>query len=102
MGLCVTVLSVLYMVIWKKALKRHESESESHSVLSNSLRPHGLVHGIPQARILEWEPFPSPGDLPNPGIKPRSPALQADSLPSEPPGKRHSLNNSSGVSVGEI
>ena len=32
-------------------------------------------------------PFPSPGDLPNPGIKPRSPALQADALPSEPPGK---------------
>ena len=32
-------------------------------------------------------PFPSPGDLPNPGIEPRSPALQADVLPSEPPGK---------------
>ena len=32
-------------------------------------------------------PNPSPGDLPNPGIKPRSPTLQADSLPSEPPGK---------------
>ena len=32
-------------------------------------------------------PFPSPGDLPDPGIKPWSPALQADSLPSEPPGK---------------
>ena len=32
-------------------------------------------------------PFPSPGDLPDPGIKHRSPALQADSLPSEPPGK---------------
>ena len=31
--------------------------------------------------------MPSPGDLTNPGIKPRSPALQADSLPSEPPGK---------------
>ena len=31
-------------------------------------------------------PFPSPGNLPNPGIEPRSPALQADSLPSEPPG----------------
>jgi len=30
-------------------------------------------------------PFPSPGDIPNPGINPRSPALQADSLPSEPP-----------------
>ena len=32
-------------------------------------------------------PFPSPGDLPNPGIVPRSPALQADSLPAEPKGK---------------
>ena len=32
-------------------------------------------------------PFPPPGDLPNPGIEPRSPALQADSLLSEPPGK---------------
>ena len=32
-------------------------------------------------------PFPSPGDLPNPGIEPRSPALQADSLLPEPPGK---------------
>ena len=31
--------------------------------------------------------FPSPGDLPNPGIEPRSPTLQADSLPAEPPGK---------------
>ena len=32
-------------------------------------------------------PFPSPGDLPNPGIEPGSPALQADTLPSELPGK---------------
>ena len=32
-------------------------------------------------------PFPSPGDLPNPGIGPRSPALQADSSPAEPQGK---------------
>ena len=32
-------------------------------------------------------PFPSPGDLPDPGIEPGSPALRADSLPSEPPGK---------------
>ena len=31
--------------------------------------------------------FPSPGDLPNPGTEPRSPTLQADALPSEPPGK---------------
>ena len=45
------------------------------------------VHGILQARILEWVPFPSPGDLPNPGIEPRSLALQADAL-SKPPGKQ--------------
>ena len=40
------------------------------------------VWGILQARILEL-PFPSPGGLPNPGIEPWSPALQADSLPTE-------------------
>ena len=45
------------------------------------------VRGILQARILEWVAFPSPGDLPDPGIKPRSPTLQADSLPAEPQGK---------------
>ena len=43
------------------------------------------VHGFLQARILE--PFPSPGDLPNPGIEPMSPALQADSLQTELSGK---------------
>ena len=42
------------------------------------------VRGILQARILEWVPFPSPGDLPNPGIEPRSPSLQVGSLPAEP------------------
>ena len=45
------------------------------------------VHGILQARILEWAAFPSSGDLLNPGIEPRFPALQADSLPAEPQGK---------------
>ena len=49
--------------------------------------PGSSVHGILQTRILDQLPFPSPGDLPNPGIKPRSPALQQDSLPSEPPQK---------------
>ena len=46
-----------------------------------------FVHGIFQAKVLEWVAIPSPGDLPEPGIEPRSPALQADALPSEPPGK---------------
>ena len=49
--------------------------------------PESSVHGILQARVLEWLPFPSPGDLPNTGIEAGSPALQADSLPSEPPRK---------------
>ena len=39
--------------------------------------------------------FPSPGDLPDPGIKPESLELQADSLPSELPGKPHVSNNNS-------
>ena len=46
--------------------------------------PGSSVHGIFQARILEWVAFPSPGDLLNPGIEPMapvSPVLQADSLP---------------------
>ena len=45
------------------------------------------VHGVLQARILEWVPFPSPRDLTDPGIEPGSPVLQADSLLSEPLGK---------------
>ena len=40
-----------------------------------------------QARILEWVPFPSPKELPNPEMEPSSPTLQADSLPAEPQGK---------------
>ena len=64
----------------------YENESESHSVISDSLQPQGLVHGILQARILEWVAFLFSRGLPNPGIKPRSPALQADSLPAGPQG----------------
>ena len=44
------------------------------------------VHGILQSRILEWVAFPFSRGSSQPGIKPRS-ALQADSLPAEPPGK---------------
>ena len=42
--------------------------------------PGSSVHGILQARILEWVAMPSPGNHPNPGIEPESPALQVDSL----------------------
>ena len=49
--------------------------------------PGSSVHGFPRQEYCHELPFPSSGDLPNPGIKPRSPVLQADSLPTEPPGK---------------
>ena len=45
------------------------------------------VHGILQARILEWVAFPFFRGSPTSGIEPRSPTLQADSLPAEPQGK---------------
>ena len=46
-------------------------------------------------------PFPTPGDLRNPGIEPRSPSLQADSLRSEPPGKPlNSTRVKTGTEVG--
>ena len=50
------------------------------------------VYGILQARILEGLPCPPPGDLHNPGIELGSPALQVDSLLSEPPGKPRNTN----------
>ena len=46
-----------------------------------------LSTGFSRQEYWNGLPFPSPGDLPNPGIEPRSLALQADALTSEPPGK---------------
>ena len=45
------------------------------------------IHGIFQAKYWSGLLFPSPDDLPDPGIEPGSPELQADALPSEPAGK---------------
>ena len=71
--------------------------------------PGSSVHGIPQAGILKWVAIPSPGNLPNPGTEPGSPTLQADSLPSEPPGnflkaylKFHFLNISNISVLGDL
>jgi len=60
-----------------------------HSVMSNSVTPWTVtsIHGILQQEYWSGWPLPSPGDLHESGIEPGSPALQADSLPSEPPGK---------------
>ena len=66
----------------------------SRSVVSDSLQSHELQ---PTRLLCPWRfsrqeylnrlPCPPPGDLPDPGIEPRSPTLEVDSLPSEPPGK---------------
>ena len=71
----------------------------SRSVMSDSCNPidcslpGSSVHGILQQEYWSGLPFPSAGDLPDPEIKPRSPALQADSLPTElqgnPPKKNY-------------
>ena len=75
------VLEILEM-LGKQALW---SESEVAQLRLTLFDP-TVIHRILQARILEWVAVPSP-DLSNPGIKPRSPTLQVDSLPAEPPGK---------------
>ena len=68
------------------SLKKSESQSaQSCPTLCDPMDY--TTFGILQARVLEWVAFPSPGDLPNPGIKPRSPTLQEDSLPTESQGK---------------
>ena len=87
-------------IIFLQALNS-SSESVSHSVVSNSLRPHGLKPArlllfIGFSRQEYWSglPFPSQGDLPDPGIKPGSPTLQAGSLASllsEPPAEASAI-----------
>ena len=60
--------------------------SVSRSVMSDSATPWTpLSMGFSRQEYWSGLPFPSPGDLPDPGIKPGSPTLQAESLPSEPP-----------------
>ena len=68
-------------------------KSESYSVVSDSLQPHGTLQSMEFSRPEYWSgsPFPSPGDLPNPGVEPRSPALQVDFLPAEPKGSPRTL-----------
>ena len=61
------------------------SESKSRSVMFDS------IQSMEFSRPEYWsgQPFPSPGDLPNPGMEPRSPVLQLDSKPAEPPRKSY-------------
>ena len=76
-----------------------KSESVSHSVIFDFVTPRTIAHQGPLFMVFSRQeyrnelPFPFPGDLLHLGIKPGSPALQADSLPSEPPGKPIEMNN---------
>ena len=76
------ILIVMWLVQdWKK-------ESESHSVMSDSLWPQGLYSPCNSpGQNTGVGSHSLPGDLSNPGMESRSPTLQVDSLPAEPPGK---------------
>ena len=69
-------------------------ENVSCSIMSDSFRPHAIARQAPKSMGFSRQvwcsglPFPSPGNIPKPGIKPGSLTLQADSLLSEPPGSQ--------------
>ena len=71
-----------------KSIKRSRSVvSDSFAIPLTIAYQASLSMGFSRQEYWNGVPFPSSGDLPDPGIEPRSPALQADALPSEPPGK---------------
>ena len=91
---CIYENTTLLITVWKR---------DNHSVVSDFLLPidcsppGSSVHGISQARILEWGAISSSRGSLNPGIEaasPVSPALQTDSLPSEPSGKPFTMYTS--------
>ena len=77
----------------------HFSHVQLFATLWTIARESPLSMGFSSQEYWSELPFPFPGDLPDPGIKPRSPALQTDSLPSEPPG---SPTNDPGVPIKSI
>ena len=75
---------------WEKKRKKESEVVQSCPTLWNhvdSLKPGSSIHEIFQARVLEWVAISFSRGSSRPGIEPSSPALQADALPSEPPGK---------------
>ena len=88
------LVSSVHWLYFLFPLNASSSVCVHRSVVPDSATPWTVVRQAPLSmgffRQEYWSglPCPPPGDLPNPGIEPRSPALQADSLPPEPPGKR--------------
>ena len=78
MSFCSAIL-ICVLTLWKwKSLSRVR-------LFATPLTVQSMEFSMP--KCWSGQPFPSPGDLPNPGIEPRSPTLHTDSLPAEPPGK---------------
>ena len=81
------------MAWWTQQEEKERSESEVAQSCPTLCDPRDC--SLPRSSSMGFSrqeywgglPFPPPGDLPNPGIEPRSPALQSDALPSEPPRK---------------
>ena len=79
--------------------KVHKMKVKSLSSVGLFATPWTVAYQAPQSmefsRQEYWSglPFPSPRDLPDPGIEPGSPTLRADALPSEPPGKLFKMYN---------
>ena len=88
-------VKVIFLQICPEMANLREGKERNRSclVVSNSETLCTITCQVPPSmgfsRQEYWSglPFPSPGDLPNPGMETWSPALQADSLPSEPPGR---------------
>ena len=76
--------------------------NESCSVVSDSLQLHGLSMAFSRQEHWSGLPLPSPGNLPDPGIKAGSPALQAGSLPSELQGALRSKSCSQPALVNKV
>ena len=86
--MCVLVANVYIYFAYINVHVKSESEVKVAQLYPTLCNPMDYtVHGFLQAGVLEWVTFHSPGDLPDSGIKPRSPTLQADSLPAESQGK---------------
>ena len=84
-----TMCSPFYLDKWSEALVAQSCLALCEP--ADCILPVSSARGISQARISSGLPFSSPGNLPDPGVKPRSPTLQADSLLSEPQGEQYAF-----------
>ena len=87
-----TCTCVLHIKSSNSSIKKVKVKVVSQSCLTlcdpmDCSLPSSSVHGILQTKYWSGLPFPSPGDLSDPRIEPRSPTLQEDALTSHPPGK---------------